>query len=175
MNTEEERFFNELYDEMYHRLINFVYRICKDETFTEDVVQETFIEVYRNIDKIMEHPQPKAWLYVAVKKKMMKMGKKNGKLYPVKDESLIIKMEEKRYKEIELAETIKSCVGERDYHMLCDYFLNGYSSIEVAEKYHVDKGGIRMRMTRLKRKLASEVPRNWLLFLVCIIGGFYGL
>lgn len=175
MSQDEEKFFNEMYNEMYRQLIGFTYRICDDVSFSEDVVQETFIELYRNIDKLMEHPRPKAWLYIAVKNKMMKMGKKNGVLYPLKDESLVVKTEEKSYKEIELAETIKNVVGERDYRMFCDYVLNGYSSVEVAEKYDVDKGGIRMRISRLKRKLALEIPKNWIIFLACMVGGFYGL
>ena len=50
--------------------------------------------------------------------------------------------------------------------MLRDYYLNGYSSEEVAEKYGVDKGSIRMRMSRLKKRLREELIVGWLIFFV---------
>lgn len=176
--TKEEarqKFFDKLYGEMHRKLGYFIFRTCRDATFAEDVLQETFMEAYRNIDKLMEHPEPKAWLYVAARNKMMKMGKKKNELCPVDDEYLIVKTEERDYKEVELAEVIKSVVGEEDYNMLCDYFLNGYSAAEVARKYNVKEGGIRMRMSRLKKKLKNEIPKNWILFVICMFGGFYGL
>ncbi len=163
MNQEtKEKFFNSLYIEMYPKMNNFVYRICKDAAFTEDVVQETFWEACRKIDVVMAHGEPRAWLYITLKNKMMKMGKKRNTLYPVEDEYFAASAEEDIYRDIELAESIKSSVGERDYNLLCDYYVNGYSSAEVAEKYHLDKGGMRMRISRLRKKLEKEISKNWI-------------
>lgn len=162
----EEKFINSLYIEMYPKLNNFVYRVSKDAAFTEDVVQETFWEACRKIDVVMAHGEPRAWLYITLKNKMMKMGKKRSSLYPVGDEYFAARADEDVYKDIELAEAIRKYVGERDYNMLCDYFVNGYSSTEVAEKYNLDKGGIRMRISRLRKKLEKEIPKNWAIFLL---------
>ena len=54
--------------------------------------------------------------------------------------------------------------------MLCDYYVNGYSSDEVAEKYGIDKGVIRMRISRMKKKLKENVILDWIIFLICIWG-----
>ena len=74
---------------------------------------------------------------------------------------------ERGYEEVELAETIKSSISETEYEMLRDYYLNGYSSVEVADKYGLDRGGIRMRMTRIKKKLKEEFVFGWFFFWVC--------
>lgn len=74
------------------------------------------------------------------------------------------------YKEIELAETIKSAISEEEYEILRDYYVNGYSADEVAEKHGIDKGVIRMRISRLKKKLKKNVMLDWLIFLICIWG-----
>ena len=72
---------------------------------------------------------------------------------------------EVEFGEIELAETIKASVSEREYEMLRDYYLNGYNSVEVADKYGIDRGTIRMRISRLKKKLKEHIVVGWFIFL----------
>ncbi len=171
----KEKFYRELLDEMYVQLRKSIYRGCGDWDLADDVVQETFLEAYRRLDIIISHPKPEGWLYVTAKKKLMKMIKKKGTLYPVEDEYLVVEVEEEKYGNIELAETIKSAVTEEEFQMLCDYFVNGYTSVGIAEKYHVPESNVRMKMSRLKKKIQEKLPGIWAFFLIGVIGGFYGL
>lgn len=57
MNREtKDKFFNDLMEETYERVYTFVSRGCNNKEFTEDVVQETFLEAYRKIEVLLEHP-----------------------------------------------------------------------------------------------------------------------
>ncbi len=171
----KDEFIRELFDEMYENLCFYVFKRYRDRDFAEDVVQETFLEAYRHADKLMTHPQPKAWLYVTAKNLTMKFARRRGMLYPIEDDYLLVCRDDEGYGEIELAESIKSSVGETEYNMFRDYYANGYSSEEVAKRYDANKGGIRMRMSRMKKKLENDIPKGWILFVFCIGRMFYGL
>ena len=167
----KDRFFDELMKKTYDKIYMFVGRGCKDREFVEDVVQETFYEAYRKAEILMEHPNQIGWLYNTAKNKRLKLWEKKKDLYLAYQEYAkeeVADRIEHDYEEIELAETIKASVSEKEYDMLCDYYLNGYSSVEVAEKYGVDKGGIRMRMSRLRRKLKEDIVVGWCIFFVCV-------
>lgn len=168
----KDKFFKELMENAYEKIYMFVCR-GREKEFAEDVVQETFYEAYRKLDMLMEHPNQMGWLYQTAKNKIMKLGAKRGEFYPLNEEYNSLKGKETNksssgYEEVELAETLKTSVTELEYEMLRDYYVNGYSSEEVAEKYGVDKGGIRMRMTRLKKKLKEEIIVNWIIVIVCV-------
>lgn len=167
----KDKFFNELMEKAYDKIYMFVSRGCSDREFVEDVVQETFLEAYRKIDNLRSHPNEMGWLYNTAKNKRMKLGAKRSEFYLLSEDSEImeeLKSDRDDYGEIEIAETIKNSISEKDYEMFRDYYLNGYSSEEVADKYGVDKGGIRMRMSRMKKKLKDDIAVDWLIFMVCL-------
>lgn len=172
MNKQEkDKFFNELMADAYDKVYTFVGRGCKDREFVEDVVQETFYEAYRKADILMEHPNQMGWLYNTAKNKRMKLWEKKRDFYLMDEEhgnNDVADETEHGYEEVELAETMKSSISEKEYAMLRDYYLNGYSSVEVADKYGVDRGGIRMRMMRLKKKLKEDIVVGWFIFAVCV-------
>ena len=118
----------------------------------------------------MDHENPMGWLYLTAKNKLMKLQSRKKSMYSLDDTKYFHfkarEIKEFKYGEIELAETIRNSVSEKEYEMLRDYYLNGYSSEEVAEKYGVDKGSIRMRMSRLKKRLREELIVGWLIFFV---------
>lgn len=167
----KDRFFNELMRKTYDKIYMFVGRGCSDQEFVEDVVQETFYEAYRKAEILMEHPNQIGWLYNTAKHKRLRLWEKKKNLCLMDLENAdceVVGEIEHGYEEIEMAETIKASVSEKEYDMICDYYLNGYSSVEVAEKYGVDKGGIRMRMCRLRRKLKEDIVVGWCILFVCV-------
>lgn len=170
----KDKFLKELMGATYEKLYSFVDRRQTDKWFVEDVVQETYLEAYKKTEILMGHQNQMGWLYVAAKKKMMKMGGKR-KDFCLFDGDEIVYLEEleagdAKYREIELEEAIKSAVSEEEYEMLCDYYLNGYSSGEVADKYGVDRRSIRMKVSRLKNKLREYNIAGLVILTVCVRG-----
>lgn len=175
MNKEiKDQFFEELMKENYLKLHTFMSRRQQDKEFVYDVLQETFMEAYRKTELLMEHPNTLAWLYTTAKNKMMKMSSKRKELFFLDDETVNVLDDfgkgEVQYSEIELSETLKSSLGEREYEMFLDYYINGCTSEEIADKYGVEAGGIRMRMSRLKKKLRENLIVDWSIFVVCVWG-----
>ena len=59
----KERAFNELMGRYSRRIVNYVYRIIGDRDRAEDLLQDTFIRVYRNIDRFDQKRKFSTWLY----------------------------------------------------------------------------------------------------------------
>lgn len=169
----KEKIFGEMYEEAYRRLHSFLGRKQEDEDFVEDVIQETFLEAYNKIEFLADHPNRMGWLYLTAKHKAMKMRAKRKEICCLDDKVLNTIEDTKagtvEYKEIELAETIKNSFSEKEYEMFRDYYARGYTHIEIADKYDVSESSVRMRMSRMKKKLRANIVMGWMVFAVCIL------
>ncbi|MGS2740968.1 RNA polymerase sigma factor [Sinomicrobium sp. M5D2P17] len=65
----QERKFEEFYNQFYDKLVQYAYSICFNRAVAEDIVQEVFIRVWKNVDKdkIEIGPSLKPYVYTAVK------------------------------------------------------------------------------------------------------------
>jgi RNA polymerase sigma-70 factor, ECF subfamily len=59
----ERRAFDELVERYQNRLLNFVYRTTGDRERAEDLVQETFIRVYRHLHRFDQSKKFSTWVY----------------------------------------------------------------------------------------------------------------
>jgi RNA polymerase sigma-70 factor (ECF subfamily) len=59
----DKRAFTELVERYQTRLLNFVYRTTGDRERAEDLVQETFIRVYRHIHRFDQSKKFSTWIY----------------------------------------------------------------------------------------------------------------
>jgi RNA polymerase sigma-70 factor, ECF subfamily len=59
----ERRAFTELVERYQNRLLNFVYRTTGDRERAEDLVQETFIRVYRHLHRFDQSKKFSTWVY----------------------------------------------------------------------------------------------------------------
>lgn len=63
LETGEEAAFNELFDLFLPRLYPFVARFTKAEVAAQEVIQETFIRIWMNRDKLSAIENPGGWIY----------------------------------------------------------------------------------------------------------------
>ncbi len=59
----DKRAFGELVERYQNRLLNFVYRTTGDRERAEDLVQETFIRVYRHLHRFDQTKKFSTWIY----------------------------------------------------------------------------------------------------------------
>ncbi len=59
----DERAFGELVDRYDSRLLNFVYRTVGDRERAQDLVQETFVRVYRHLHRFDQSKKFSTWIY----------------------------------------------------------------------------------------------------------------
>ncbi|MDC3414521.1 RNA polymerase sigma factor [Aquibacillus sp. 3ASR75-11] len=57
-----EYLFNDIYEKFYHRVFCTSMNVIRNRHLAEDVVQETFMKAYKNIDKLNDNSKIGAWL-----------------------------------------------------------------------------------------------------------------
>ena len=75
-----KEFFDELYNSEFTQIEKYVRRMLYDSNAVEDIVQETFFEVYRKREELMKHPNIKGWC--DGQKQGDEMGRKAKKVQP---------------------------------------------------------------------------------------------
>jgi len=60
------RAFHELADRYHLRLLNFIYRTIGDRDRAEDLVQETFVRVYRHLHRFDPTKKFSTWIYTCL-------------------------------------------------------------------------------------------------------------
>ncbi len=65
-------FFSELFDKHYNRLFNYSFKVTKDEFESNELVQETFIQLWGNIDKVNQSERAiESFLITVLKNKII--------------------------------------------------------------------------------------------------------
>ncbi len=167
---ESRRFFEKLYHEEYDNIRLYVRRMVADSSGIEDIVQETFLEAYRNRKKLMEHPNLAGWLRITAKNKIMKWEEKQRK-YRVDCEYLLENTVAGRrgkpdeYRMVEAYSTVQKILSREDLELLRCYYEFGYSSKEMAERLGISESCFKVRILRMKQKIKNclELP-----FVLCL-------
>lgn len=164
-NEEERQLFEQLYkghrDEMYYT----AYVILENVHDAEDVVQESFIAVLANLDKVKGNTPERSWNYIVtiVKNKAYNLYKKKKRRMEEEliewgteellDMDLETRVLERRLKEI-LAKLVKQLPDTYRDVMVLQYYY-GLEYGEIARTMDTTPDNVRHISMRAKRKLKS--------------------
>jgi len=151
--------FMEIFDKYQCDVYRLIYSYTLNVQDTEDILQRTFIKLYRNIDKFnSSNEDVKKWLFrVAINdsknmlKSMWRMKKVNLEDYDNiagadKDNNNLLKS--------------LNHVGIKYRVPLYLYYFEGYSIKEIAELMNLSESGIKSRLKRGKEKLKKEMEEE---------------
>lgn len=82
MNIKILEKFNELYNQTYQNTIKYIMLHCKDLDDMKDLIQDTYLEVYKSIYKNKEIKNEKAYV-IGIAKNIMKKYYKNKSIYNI--------------------------------------------------------------------------------------------
>lgn len=165
LDTEEREFFREIYETYRDEMFYTAYVILANVQDTEDILQETFIALIANIDKMKENTSQKNWNYIAtiVKNKAINLYNKRKRLtdreLPINEEVVENTVDETfdlKVSEIEHDEIIMKLLEEvtelqRDILLL--YYYHDLSYAEIGEIVDRDPDAVRHLMYRARKKL----------------------
>lgn len=83
MTAKNEIFFKKLFEETHGKAFNFLKALSKDENIAREVVQTSFIKIWKNIEKFKNHPNPQALVYTTVKNVFLDEMRKQNRLNAV--------------------------------------------------------------------------------------------
>ena len=171
----EQRAFGELVDRYDTRLVNFVYRTVGDREKAQDLVQETFIRVYRHLHRFDQSKKFSTWIYT-IASNLAKNELRNRSRNPLvlfqtikknwdadhrplewEDESL---KPDDLFRKRHLREMVEKAVHELPEHHKIVFVLReleGRTYEDIAEITDTNLGTVKSRLNRARNNFARIV------------------
>ena len=171
----ETRAFTELADRYHVRLINFIYRTIGDRDRAEDLVQETFIRVYRHLHRFDQTKKFSTWVYT-IAGNLAKNELRNRSRNPLVLFQTIKKNWEADHRPLEwedntyrpddlyrkrhLKELVDTAVNQLPEHHRIVFVLRemqGKTYEEISDITGVNLGTVKSRLNRARNNFASLI------------------
>jgi RNA polymerase sigma-70 factor, ECF subfamily len=171
----EKRAFTELVERYHGRLVNFVYRTTGDRERSEDLVQETFIRVYRHLHRFDQTKKFSTWVYT-IASNLAKNELRNRSRNPLVLFQAIRKSWESDHRPLEwedntyrpddlfrkrhLRHLVESAVAELPEHHRTVFILRemeGKTYEEIAEITGCNLGTVKSRLNRARNNFAQVI------------------
>ncbi|HOH58801.1 MAG TPA: sigma-70 family RNA polymerase sigma factor [Bacilli bacterium] len=146
--------FEYIYDST-HRLVYYqIYSILKSHQEAENIMQDVYIKVYRNIDKY-KNDNPRAWIVTIARNEAINQYHKNKKEVFMDEEELdAFSEEDEKTPLINLAVKI---LDEEEFLLVAYSVLEGKSRREVAKILDLSPSGVTYKLNLALEKLKKEV------------------
>lgn len=166
----KEEAFNEIYELTYQYVYYTIYRSVNDEAITEDVMQETYLEVYKSLSDLKEPEAVKGWIARIAHHKIYRYLKNNPELLLTEENSETIfetleqtdealmpeDVMENRETQRLLGEILDSLSKEQRLSVVAFYF-NQMSIKEISEAYGIPENTVKSYLSRGKAKIREGV------------------
>lgn len=161
----KEREFQTIYEEYYETVYMTVHNVLKERTLVHDGIQETFIKIYRHLEKIKGLENKKAWIVTISKNTALDLYRKQKKRNEYNVEDVYIRNEEGNGSHIEenheieeenrwFMEKMKKLKKE-DREIIELKYFQGLSEKEIAKAMDIKEGTVKSRLYRAKEKLKN--------------------
>ncbi|MBO4848579.1 MAG: RNA polymerase sigma factor [Clostridia bacterium] len=162
-----ERDFDSIY-ENYSRLVYWAaYRVLSDKEMTEDVTQNVFMSVLKNMDSVAElsDAQLKGWLYRVAVNAALDAKRRGGKEV-LSDEPVGAEVAdtgatpEDEVMKSDTRSAVKEALAALDdkyREPITMYYYSGMSVIEIADALGVSEGTVKSRMARGRKIMAQRL------------------
>ncbi|MGB4774204.1 MAG: RNA polymerase sigma factor [Daejeonella sp.] len=151
-----------LFKEVFQANSRKIYHLCLgytgDEDSANDLMQETFIKVWQNLDKFRNHALISTWIYrIAVNTCLswLRVEKRQAK-DELTDHIIENKIEEVADKNEQVAQLYK-CISylQENERILITMVLDEVPYPEIAEISGISEGNLRVKIHRVKQKLTE--------------------
>ena len=124
--------FDNIYEEYFDRVYYKVLSVVKNDDDAEDICQETFISVYKNLSKFREESNIYTWIYRIAINKTYDFFKKRKLEFEINDEVLSLPEDINFDTKVILEEKLK-LISEKDREIVILKDIYGYKLKEIAE------------------------------------------
>lgn len=164
-----EEAFDIVYQNYYQSVYNFVYRKCNSDADTKDIVQETFLEVYRSLGKLQDINAFYSWLLTVAHSKCVKLFRKNKKnLIGFEGVENSIKFKEERVymnpqlhadndSESEVLMRLIDSLTPKQAEFIKLSYLEQLKMTEIAAVLKIPLGTVKTRSLRAKEELRIKI------------------
>lgn len=161
--VDKEANFKELFQKNSRKIYHLCYGYTGDEDSANDLMQETFMKVWQNLDKFRNQALISTWIYrIAVNTCLsyLRVEKRQAK-DELTDTIIENKTEEISDKNEQVASLYK-CISqlEENERILITMVLDEIPYHEIAQISGISDGNLRVKIHRIKQKLTELYNRN---------------
>ena len=124
--------FDDIYEEYFDRVYYKVLSVVKNNDDAEDICQETFISVYKNLSKFREESNIYTWIYRIAINKTYDFFKKRKVEFEINDDVLSLPEDVNFDTKVILEEKLK-LISEKEKEIVILKDIYGYKLKEIAE------------------------------------------
>ena len=124
--------FDNIYEEYFDRVYYKVLSVVKNDDDAEDICQETFISVYKNLSKFREESNIYTWIYRIAINKTYDFFKKRKLEFEINDDVLSLPEDINFDTKVILEEKLK-LISEKEKEIVVLKDIYGYKLKEIAE------------------------------------------
>lgn len=150
-----------LYFELYDKL--FVYARCNldSDGHAEEAVQETFRIACQKPDALCHSPNPRGWLVNTLKNVISNMRHNQNTDNRIMAEYLAFQMRDAAIAEdgVRFEVLYENLAELEEYQLLREFYVEGYSHLEMAEKRGITVAACKKRVQRAKEVLQRKIKK----------------
>lgn len=181
--------FDKWFFDLYERNYALLYRVGRvflaydpvQESFIEDQIQETFIRAWQKRSILKHHPNPDGWVVECFRKCLVNACRKRNREwkhrvhFPDSEESaeaidLVHLSPDEYVKSKEQIDLLFRLLGKEDAELFLRYCIYGEKAAAIAAQMNVSEQALRMRISRLKKKILRNRDLFACLALLCLLG-----
>ena len=152
------------FEEVYKTFSPKVFRLCmgyvNDVDWAKDLVQETFIAVWKNLAKFRNESSMNTWVFRIATNNCLRSLQREKKI--IKSE-LPAQLEDKiEYKQDDKIEFLYKCISELEQteRIIISLVLEDLPQAEIASVVGLSDANVRVKVHRIKEKLTAKFMKN---------------
>jgi RNA polymerase sigma-70 factor (ECF subfamily) len=153
--------FRALYQATAPKLFGVVLRITRNRPMAEEVLQETYVKIWRNAERFTpEAGQPMAWLSAIARNRAIDRirSEKLERSRVTEDESVLERLATPGSGDVVIQESLRTCLSQLDEearNCVILAYCSGFSREELAERFGRPVGTIKTLLHRSVRLLKA--------------------
>jgi len=169
--------FDQVYEIYSHKLFSFVFKILKDETDADDIVQEVFVKIWESRDKLKDHKLLNSYIFTIAYNHSISLIRKrisNKKYMDHLKNSSVIQTTPTTINEIEyneLASKVEKLIANLPERQKQVYILHrekGLTYPEIAEQMGISKNTVENHMVKALKYLHQNLDNSMLINILFI-------
>lgn len=154
----KEQVFEEIFQANSKKIYHLCFGYTGDEDAANDLLQETFLKVWQNLDKFRNQAMISTWIYrIAVNTCLTYLKKEKRQAKDELTPNIIENKEEEVSEKQEQIQTLYKCIAQLDENerIIITMVMDELPYPEIAEISGISEGNLRVKIHRIKHKLTE--------------------
>ncbi len=156
--SEKEQLFQEIFQTNSKKIYHLCLGYAGDSDVANDLLQETFLKVWQNLDKFRNQSMISTWIYrIAVNTCLTYLKKEKRAAKEELTPNIIERVEDEPSEKNEQIATLYQCISklEENERLIITMVMDEVPYPEIADISGISEGNLRVKIHRIKQKLTQ--------------------